>query len=58
MSNVLYTNSRLGDTGLQHAIKELAKKYSEEFINVRHHLHAHPELSYKELKHPNLFIKN
>jgi amidohydrolase len=31
-------------------IKALAKKYSGEFITVRHHLHAHPELSYKEFE--------
>jgi len=29
-------------------IKALAKKYASEFIEVRHHLHAHPELSYQE----------
>jgi amidohydrolase len=34
---------------VQH-IKDLAKKYSAEFIAVRHHLHAHPELSYKEFE--------
>lgn len=33
---------------LQHKIKELAKQYAPEFIEVRHHLHAHPELSYQE----------
>ena len=31
-------------------IKSLAKKYSYEFIQVRHHLHAHPELSYQEFE--------
>lgn len=31
-------------------IKELAKKYAPEFIEVRHHLHAHPELSYQEFE--------
>ena len=31
-------------------IKNLAKKYAGEFIAVRHHLHAHPELSYKEFE--------
>jgi len=35
---------------LQDSIKKLAKKYAEEFINVRHHLHAHPELSYQEFE--------
>ena len=29
-------------------IKALAQKYAPEFIEVRHHLHAHPELSYQE----------
>lgn len=31
-------------------IKSLAKKYASEFIEVRHHLHAHPELSYQEFE--------
>ncbi len=35
---------------LQQRIQQLAKKYHEEFINVRHHLHAHPELSYQEFE--------
>jgi len=30
--------------------KRTGKKYSAEFITVRHHLHAHPELSYKEFE--------
>lgn len=29
-------------------IKKLAHSYSNEFIEVRHHLHANPELSYEE----------
>jgi len=29
-------------------IRALAKKYADEFIQVRHHLHKHPELSYRE----------
>lgn len=29
-------------------IKALAKQYAPEFIEIRHHLHAHPELSYQE----------
>ena len=33
---------------LREKIKELANEYTEEFIAIRHHLHAHPELSYKE----------
>ena len=35
---------------LQQKIKALSKKYSAEFIEVRHHLHAHPELSYQEFE--------
>ncbi|HEY4148421.1 MAG TPA: M20 family metallopeptidase [Chitinophagaceae bacterium] len=35
---------------LRDQIKQLAKKYSTDFIAVRHHLHAHPELSYQEFK--------
>jgi hippurate hydrolase len=31
-------------------IKTLAKKYFPEFVNVRHHLHANPELSYQEFE--------
>jgi len=31
-------------------IKQLAKQYAPEFIEIRHHLHAHPELSYKEFE--------
>jgi len=33
---------------LKEKIQSLAKSYAGEFINIRHHLHAHPELSYKE----------
>ena len=29
-------------------IKEMAAAYAAEFIDVRRHLHAHPELSYQE----------
>jgi len=35
---------------LKEKIKQLAKQYAPEFIEVRHHLHAHPELSYKEFE--------
>ncbi len=35
---------------LQQKIKDLAGKYAEEFISVRKHLHAHPELSYQEFE--------
>src|SRR4026207_2154089 len=38
-------------------IKKLAKKYSEEFIEIRHHLHANPELSYQEFE-TSKFIQN
>jgi amidohydrolase len=31
-------------------IKELANQFAPEFISVRHHLHAHPELSYQEFE--------
>lgn len=31
-------------------IKSLAKQYHEEFVGIRRHLHAHPELSYQEFK--------
>lgn len=35
---------------LQQSIKHLANKYADEFIAVRRHLHAHPELSYQEFQ--------
>jgi len=31
-------------------IKDLASQYKDEFIGIRQHLHAHPELSYKEFE--------
>src|SRR6185503_19331468 len=31
-------------------IKKLAKEYAAEFIEIRHHLHANPELSYQEFE--------
>src|SRR5258705_5638267 len=34
-------------------IKSLANQYAAEFIEVRHHLHAHPELSYHEFETSN-----
>ena len=37
-------------------IKLLAKKYSGEFIAVRRHIHAHPELSYQEFE-TSLYIQ-
>lgn len=38
-------------------IKQLAKDYSPEFIAIRHHLHANPELSYQEFE-TSKFIQN
>jgi metal-dependent amidase/aminoacylase/carboxypeptidase family protein len=35
---------------LKEKIKALANTYADEFIAVRHHLHAHPELSYQEFE--------
>lgn len=35
---------------LKEKIKTLSEKYAAEFIEVRHHLHAHPELSYQEFE--------
>jgi len=35
---------------LKQTIKQLANKYAPEFIEVRHHLHAHPELCYQEFE--------
>jgi amidohydrolase len=35
---------------MQEKIKALANKYAEEFIAVRRHLHANPELSYHEFE--------
>ncbi len=37
-------------------IKDLAKLYSQEFIAVRRHIHAHPELSYQEFE-TSVFIQ-
>jgi len=42
---------------LQQKIKELASKYAQEFVGVRHHLHSNPELSYKEFN-TSKFIQN
>ena len=43
-------------TMLQQKIKQLAKKYAPEFIDIRHHLHAHPELSYQEFE-TSIFVQ-
>lgn len=42
---------------MQNKIKELAKKYFSEFVAVRHHLHANPELSYQEFE-TSKFVQN
>jgi hippurate hydrolase len=31
-------------------IKALAREYAHDFVQIRHHLHAHPELSYQEFE--------
>lgn len=35
---------------IEHRIKLLAARYAAEFVAVRQHLHAHPELSFQEFK--------
>ncbi|PWT72416.1 MAG: amidohydrolase [Bacteroidetes bacterium] len=35
---------------LKNKISQLAKEYAPTFIDIRHHLHANPELSYKEFE--------
>lgn len=35
---------------MQETIKALARQYAGEFIEIRHHLHANPELSYQEFE--------
>ncbi len=35
---------------LKEKIKQLAKQYAPDSIAIRHHLHAHPELSYQEFE--------
>ena len=35
---------------LRNKIKALAQKYQQEFVEVRHHLHANPEMSYCEFE--------
>ena len=42
---------------LEQQIKILAQKYAPEFIEVRHHLHSNPELSYEEFE-TSAFIQN
>ena len=40
----------MSTTLLKDKIKLLANNYANEFINIRRHLHAYPELSYKEFE--------
>ncbi|MCB0741586.1 MAG: M20 family metallopeptidase [Chitinophagaceae bacterium] len=35
---------------MQEKIKKLANDYFQEHVEIRHHLHAHPELSYQEFE--------
>ena len=35
---------------LKEKIKKLAENYADEFIQIRHHLHQYPELSYREFE--------
>jgi amidohydrolase len=35
---------------LKEKIQQLAEQYAPGFISIRHHLHAHPELSYQEFE--------
>ncbi|MFY7965968.1 MAG: M20 metallopeptidase family protein [Chitinophagaceae bacterium] len=44
-------------TKMLNKIKQLSVQYAQEFIAVRHHLHANPELSYKEFN-TSKFIQN
>ncbi len=42
---------------LKEKIRQLAKKYAPETIEIRRHLHANPELSYKEFQ-TSVFVKD
>ena len=42
---------------LKEQIKELSQHYSNDFIEIRHHLHAHPELSFHEFE-TSAFVKS
>jgi len=35
---------------IKEQIQQLAKKYADEFIDIRHQIHANPELSYQEFE--------
>jgi amidohydrolase len=41
---------RIDEDMLQEKIKNLANQYAPGFKDIRHHLHAHPELSYQEFE--------
>ncbi|MCM4166984.1 N-acetylcysteine deacetylase [Arenibacter antarcticus] len=41
---------------LRDRIKQLAKQYAAEYVDVRRHLHQHPELSFKEFN-TSIFIR-
>src|SRR5690606_21817773 len=45
---LLITSPTLDMENLKNKISSLAKKYFQEAIEIRRHLHAHPELSYEE----------
>ena len=42
---------------LKEKIRSLAQQYRQEFIDIRRHLHAHPELSYEEYE-TSKFVQN
>jgi amidohydrolase len=42
---------------LKEKIRQLAKQYAPETVDIRRHLHAHPELSYKEFE-TSAFIRD
>src|ERR1700739_426892 len=42
---------------LSTSIKAKAEQYAPDFISIRHHLHAHPELSFREFE-TSAFIQN
>lgn len=44
-------------SSLREKIQALAKRYAPDFIEVRHHLHANPELSYQEFE-TSAFVQN
>ena len=52
--NFYYFTIRIyGNMELKDSIKKLADTYGEELINIRRHLHAHPELSFEEVETAN-----